>query len=71
MNELNPTQAQAPARRRFLGQSAALVGMAGAGLALAGRPAEAAEASVPVPEPENTGYRETEHVRRYYRMADF
>jgi nitrous oxide reductase len=59
-------------RREFLRRSAGLVGAAGAGLVVAsahaggsGAPAAAAAAE---PRP---GYRESEHVRRYYRMADF
>lgn len=71
MSKHNPTQEQVPARRRFLTQSAALVGMAGAGLALAGGEASASEAPAAKPEPEAKGYHETEHIRRYYRMAEF
>lgn len=58
-------------RRAFLKRSVTLVGAAGAGLAMAGAQAgEATEREAAAAAPE-TGYRESEHVRRYYRMADF
>ncbi|MGY6518720.1 MAG: hypothetical protein ACXIUZ_08395 [Lysobacteraceae bacterium] len=71
MNTTQHSEKDLP-RRTFLRRSAALVGAAGAGLVAAGAQAadEAAVAAAPGPEPD-TGYSESEHVKRYYRMADF
>ena len=51
-------------RRRFLIAFGA--GAAGAAAAAPAIAAPAAAVAQAAPEPESTGYRETEHVRRYY-----
>lgn len=59
-------------RREFLRRGATLVGAAGAGLVMATAHAGGDAPGVAADKPEGaTGYRESEHVRRYYRMADF
>mgnify|MGYP007032593858 CR=1 FL=1 len=59
-------------RREFLRRSATLVGAAGAGLAMAGAHAGGDAPGTAADRPEGAkGYRESEHVKRYYRMADF
>lgn len=59
-------------RRDFLRRSATLVGAAGAGLVVASAHAagDAPVAAAAKPEAKS-GYRESEHVKRYYHMADF
>ncbi|WP_222708395.1 hypothetical protein [Alkalisalibacterium limincola] len=59
-------------RREFLRRSVSLVGAAGAGLVVASAHA-AGDPVAPAPAmPEGeAGYRESEHVKHYYRMADF
>jgi len=59
-------------RREFLRRSATLVGAAGAGLVVASAQAGGDPvAPVPATAEGEAGYRESEHVKRYYRMADF
>ena len=53
-------------RRDFL-KLAGLAAVTGGGLAAAGEPAEASVA----PEPGAAGYRETDHVKTYYKLARF
>ncbi len=58
-------------RRGFLrltGLSAAAVGGAAAGVAAGPEPVEAATA---MPDGKDKGYRETDHVKRYYELAKF
>jgi hypothetical protein len=52
-------------RRRLLTGASAAIGAAGATVAMADKPAVAAEAH----EPQPGGYRETELVKTYYRLA--
>jgi hypothetical protein len=63
MTENEPKQ---PDRRLFM--KLASLGAAGASLGLAATEAVAADAPAPG---EQAGYRETEHVKAYYRMARF
>lgn len=56
-----------PSRRQFLGIATA---GAAVGLGLAPLPAAAAPAAATAPAPAAaSGYRETEHIRRYYQSA--
>ncbi|MDB5729306.1 MAG: formate dehydrogenase [Noviherbaspirillum sp.] len=60
-------------RRKFL-RAARGAGAIGAVAALMGRGAiaEAATVAIPAtPEPAGSGYRETEHIRNYYRCARY
>lgn len=59
-----------PGRRHFFGKAGAGIGVAGiAALGLAGKGAKATEIS---PDGEKTaGYRETEHVKTFYKLARF
>lgn len=71
MNKHEQSQDSLP-RRDFLRRSATLVGAAGAGLVVASAQAAGDVPEVAAAKPAaNTGYQESEHVRRYYRMADF
>lgn len=56
-------------RRRLM--TGAIGAGAAAGLGLVSMNAQAAPAVEPKPEPKATQYRETEHIRRYYRSAQF
>lgn len=59
-------------RREFLRRSATLVGAAGAGLVVASAHAAGDAPAAAAARPEGkVGYQESEHVKRYYRMADF
>lgn len=55
-------------RRAFLKLGGAGVAAGGATVLLAGGPAESA---APVAEPKAAGYRESEHVRKFYETARF
>jgi hypothetical protein len=55
---------KATAKRRDFLKLAGLAPVAGAALAAPGAPAE-----TEVPKPEAGGYRETEHIRKYYETA--
>ena len=55
-----------PSRRLFM----KLAGLGAAGASV-GLDAGAAKASEPAAQGEHAGYRETEHVKTYYRMARF
>lgn len=57
----------APARRDFLKMAGVGAGAMVAGSLSAG----AAKAAAPKEEQAETGYRETDHVRRYYELAKF
>lgn len=61
----NPAPRQPDVRRRrfLIAFGAGAAGAAAAAPAVAGPMAAVAQAA---PEPESTGYRETEHIRRYY-----
>jgi nitrous oxide reductase len=61
------TKAKSLARRDFLKTAGLATGAVGAAVALASPQAKAATA--PAAKGEKTGYRETEHVRRYYELA--
>lgn len=59
------------ARRRFL-KGAALAGATlGAGAAVAHTAGETPQPATPADGGERNGYRETEHIRAYYRSARF
>ena len=70
MTKLNPDTKTPPSRRDFVRAAGLGVGAAVAGAAslsvTAVKPAEAA-----APKGKNAGYRETEHVKRYYELAKF
>lgn len=55
-------------RRGFMKLAGLGAGAAGATMGLA---LPKAEAATPAPATEHAGYRETEHVKTYYRMARF
>lgn len=57
-----------PSRRAFLKQSALLGGATAAAVVAPGVAADAMqETATPEPQPTQQGYRETEHVKAYYR----
>lgn len=58
-------------RRDFLRRSVTLVGAAGAGLVVASAHAQGPAPAVAAKPQGTAGYQESEHVKRYYRMADF
>ena len=60
----NDKDTRAASRRDFLKKAAVAVGATGA--AVAAGPARAEKAS---PRAEDGGYRETDHVRKYYELA--
>ncbi len=55
-------------RREFLKSAGLTTGAVGAAAVLSGVPAEAA---MPVAGKKSAGYRETEHVLKYYELARF
>ncbi len=63
------TKSNQLSRRRFLRGSGSAAGAAGivAAMAVTGRPAKSADDSTR----HKVGYRETEHVRKAYRLARF
>lgn len=68
--EQHKTEQPDPSRRSFL-RAAGGAGALGA-LAVAAGAAEAAPVPVPAPEAEGPkGYRETEHILKYYRTARY
>lgn len=56
-------------RRNFLTLAGVGAGAAGAAVGLAASTAKAAPATEPGPDGTEIGYRETEHVKRYYALA--
>jgi len=62
----NKTEDAVAGRRDFLTRSAASVAAAGV-VAVAGKTASASEVQAPA----GVGYRETEHVKAFYRSARF
>lgn len=58
---------QSPTRREFF-KTAGLGAAAGVATSLVGEPAPAQAAQAA---PEGQGYRETDHVKRYYALAKF
>jgi hypothetical protein len=63
---MTDNESKQPDRRLFM--KLASLGAAGASIGLAAKEAVAAETPAPG---EQAGYRETEHVKAYYRMARF
>jgi hypothetical protein len=63
---MTDNEPQQPDRRLFM--KLAGLGAAGASMGLAAKEAKAGEAAAPG---DAVGYRETEHVKAYYRMARF
>ena len=54
-------------RRDFFRKAGLGAGAVGAAVALSGKPAKAAEAA----KPGGAGYRESEHVKKYYELSRF
>lgn len=68
MNDTDDLPQAIPARRGFL-QTAGSVGLLGAALSLLSRAAPVGAAVLPAPDEaadQPNGYRETEHIRKYY-----
>ena len=71
---MNTTSSQPHGRREFLKKAAVTGGavtVAGAAAATAARTGEPAAAPVVETAPQSRGYRMTDHIERYYRLARF
>lgn len=66
-NERSPTIAQKIDRRRLLTGAGLAIGAAGATAVSTAAPAAAGEPQ----QPQHNGYRESEEVKTYYRLARF